>query len=435
MCPAPFVSSAFVVDPGHEFDDIPDEQPTGPLLPPEDRLWRHPSELAMQRVDSPEVVAARNRWLASTPTRAGAWSAGLVGAVLATGVVLVGTHLTSWIGPRSGESAPTATLTTVIRPAPRAAMATYMPSGAAQTVAYGMALVEAVSRTTSRSGDGLVIRSDGMIIVPESIVQGATDVQVLTADPGGGFDQQFDASVVGVDSATGLALLHVGVNGLATARFAPSGVAAAGQWTFFEWASPLRTVLSFAAVSQTTPGARLKNGPGVLVSVTANVAGLPADPVGAIMVDGRLQVAGIVAERNGLQFVEVPPSVLERVGAELIAYHQVRHGWLGITGVASSSTIRVGRSSVGGGDPGGPGNTMTRVLTGVKVVSVLPGSSAARVGIQPGDLIVDVDGQRVTTMADIQSLLYLAEPHQPVSVTVERGNASWVCTPRLSAAA
>jgi len=191
-------------------------------------------------------------------------------------------------------------------------------------------------------------------------------------------------------------------------------------------------------VQASTIGARLANGPGLLASVTAEVSDLPADPVGAIMVDARLHVTGMVAGRSGRHFVEVPPSVLERVGAELIAYGQVRHGWLGVTGVGAEwvpgghgSKPMITLTTHPAGGPGGG----SRVVFGVKVTSVKPSSAAQQAGILPGDMILSVNGQKVSTMADLQTVLYFVQPHQAVAVRIERGSASWVCKPRLKTAA
>src|ERR1035437_3540725 len=80
-----------VVEPEDDFDDAHDEGRDDdwgtPPLPPDDRLWRHPSELGAHTLPiSAEALSARRSWMATTPTRAGAWSAGIVGALLATGV-------------------------------------------------------------------------------------------------------------------------------------------------------------------------------------------------------------------------------------------------------------------------------------------------------------------------------------------------------------
>jgi len=77
-----------------EFDEPLDEGPRPPLLPPEDRLWRHPSEFGASHPSLPlDPVAVQRSWLLSHPSRRSALTAGVVGALLATGVVALGTHL------------------------------------------------------------------------------------------------------------------------------------------------------------------------------------------------------------------------------------------------------------------------------------------------------------------------------------------------------
>ena len=81
------------VTPG-DFGEHSDEDPHPPLLPPDDRLWRHPSEVGASHTALPlDPVAVRRRWLLSHPSRRSALTAGVVGALLATGVVALGTHL------------------------------------------------------------------------------------------------------------------------------------------------------------------------------------------------------------------------------------------------------------------------------------------------------------------------------------------------------
>jgi hypothetical protein len=155
-----------VVGPGNEFDDGLEEEPASPLLPPEDRLWRHPSEIAAHgRSLSEEALNARSRWLSSTPTRAGAWSAGVIGAVLATGVVLVGTHLTTWIDHGSAPAKPalavdlpmvatSTTLASIV--APKLESRTGVEA-IGRKVADGLALVEGWTATEAHVVDVLIV--------------------------------------------------------------------------------------------------------------------------------------------------------------------------------------------------------------------------------------------------------------------------------------
>ena len=183
-----------------------------PPLPPEDRLWRHPSELGDHAMPvSAEALSARRSWMASTPSRAGAWSAGIVGALLATGVVLIGGHLTHLLSSSTKPPAlpitssvanskgvdPTSTLT-----------ATTTTLGSEPTlykIALGIApAMPMVFVDHKLNGVGVVLNSKGYVLVPASLIGDSDDIGIYIDGQG-----LLPASVVGVDPGTGVAVVHV----------------------------------------------------------------------------------------------------------------------------------------------------------------------------------------------------------------------------------
>ena len=211
-----------MVEPGDDFDDIPEDALARPLLPPEDRLWRHPSELGQHgQPVSAEALSARRSWMAATPSRAGAWSAGIVGAVLATGVVLVGGHLTHLLSPPSKFSIRTTaigsshsnqapatkpTLMTGSNPTVTTTTMSMPVEPALEKLASRVATAMPVVLDGNQTGVGVVIDAKGYVLVPAALVANADDITVDIDS------QQLIANLVGVDSRDG-ARRHTGACG------------------------------------------------------------------------------------------------------------------------------------------------------------------------------------------------------------------------------
>jgi serine protease Do len=65
-----------------------------------------------------------------------------------------------------------------------------------------------------------------------------------------------------------------------------------------------------------------------------------------------------------------------------------------------------------------------RTAEGVVVAAVEPDSAAATAGLQPGDVVVEIDRQPVRTVADFDRLAQGATPERPLTFRIERGGAS-----------
>jgi len=416
-----------VVEPGDDFDDIPEDTLVGPLLPPEDRLWRHPSELGQSGQSvSAEALSARRSWMAATPSRAGAWSAGLVGAVLATGVVLVGGHLTHLLSPPAPKfsvaSIPTGgrrsnlrvvTTSTIAKPA-GVAPATVTTSTIAPLVEP--VLSKLASRVTAampvvldgkQSGVGVVISPQGYLLVPASLVSNANDITVDIDS------QQLVANLVGVDSGSGLAVIRVHADDiLPVASFMPDATLTSGAFVALVWVGEDGAHTCWGTVSALDVPVTYGSPP-LLESLQA-LDKVPGSANGSVVIDGDGHLIGMVTSVAGKSLVATPGWLVDVVSRDLIATGRVEHGWLGI----KAETVSIA------GD-----------MTAVKIISVEPNSAAAKAGMKPGDLIREVNGVPVKTMADMLATLYSMPPEQSIMLNIVRKGHAWAAHARLAAAA
>jgi S1-C subfamily serine protease len=406
----------------HEFDEGFDDEEPGLLLPPDDRVWRHPSELSAHPTASmaAEVSAARERWLSRTPTRAGAWSAGLVGAVLATGVVLVGTHLTVWLGKPSHPAAPIdAVATTLVRPGVSEVISPGMDKIAA-TVRAGLTVVHVSKSGGSVTGNGVVMASDGKILVPLELVLGGSAIAVTTSD-----GAVYAGRIIGTDEATQLAVVSIGISGVSNAAFAPLAasrtVVVPGGWLGVEWSgvsgtAEIDSVLSIGSVSsvgETSAGGAYQ----LLDAVHLQARDLASAPIGSVLVSNTAELLGIVTARTGDDVVEVPGPLAELVGQQIVEHGRVIHGWLGIEGKTTSplSSPQVTSDVM-------PAHEL-RLPPGVEILEVDAGTPASLAGLRAGDVIEAVDGQVINSMQQLQDMLYVMPPHTDVALTIQRGSS------------
>ena len=288
------------------------------------------------------------------------------------------------------------------------------------------------------TGSGFLIDTDGHVLTNNHVVAGAKQIQVKLGDS----ETTYDASVVGTDPATDLALLKID---------APSDQLhplALGDSSKVEVGDPVvaignpfgldRTVTS-GIVSALQRQIQAPNGFAISNVIQTDAAINPGNS-GGPLIDAAGQVVGINSQIEtggggrgnvGIGFA-IPINTARDVVGQLESSGEVKHAYLGITGATIDSTLAKAVN--------------LPVSEGVLVQEVVQGGPADKAGIEGGDtsatidgaslslggdIITAIDGKKVSTMDDVVNVVNGAQPGDTIDVTVLRGGSTKTLTVTL----
>jgi S1-C subfamily serine protease len=392
--------------------DSPDDASERGWVHPDDRLWRHPSEIGATKAAAPPAPAAPRVKPPSAWAVAGL--AGVIGALLTAGLIAaVGGFTTRELPVRSvehvavGQNVSAREITSV-----NAAVEV------AQKLRPSIVQITADADEGKVSGSGVVFRDDGHILTNHHVVDGASNVNVIAAD-----GRRLPAKVVGTDEDTDIAVLKVESAMPAATLGSVRGVQVGQQ------AIAIGSPLGLAGGPSVTVGVvsalgrpfDTPNGP-LLVDMIQTDAPISPGSSGGALVDTAGNVIGIttgiaVAEgitSDSLGFA-TPIDIARDVAEQLLTTGHVVHIWLGVRGEDLDPTT--------GKTLGVPGGALVR--------EVVKGSPADRAGIKERDVITTVNGKSVTSMADVVMSVRSRKAGDTVKVTVWRDLKSHTYTVTL----
>jgi len=241
------------------------------------------------------------------------------------------------------------------------------------------------------SGSGFVLDKSGHVLTNAHVIEGASEVTVQFEDR-----KSADASVVGKDSSTDIALLKVSPDGrsLHPLGLGDSGSVQVGDPTI-AIGNPfgLDRTLTTGVVSALQRRISAPNGFSIDDVIQTDAAMNPGNSGGPLL-DAAGRVIGInsqivtgeAASGNvGIGFA-VPVNTAKKVIPQLMKSGRVSRPYIGITGVTIDRSLRPLNLPADGG---------------VLVQAVAPGSPAARAGIKGGDTQATVDGSGVALGGDV----------------------------------
>ena len=262
---------------------------------------------------------------------------------------------------------------------------------------------------STSTGTGVILSSDGYLVTNAHVVEGAGSITVLLTD-----DREFTAQLMGSDEISDLAVLKIQAEDLLPAEFGdstqlrvgdtvaaigdPLGVKYRGTYTNGIVSAINRDVAMDGrnmTLIQTNAALNSGNSGGPLINCYGQVIGINTMKIGAFT-----DSAGV----EGIGFA-IPSATVKDIVDQLISQGYVSgRPSLGIEGEGLSSFYQY----------------YYRMPAGLYITYVDPDSDACSKGIENGDMLLSIDGQRVTTMEEMKSLLYDREVGETVEAIIYR---------------
>ena len=258
----------------------------------------------------------------------------------------------------------------------------------------------------SGAGSGVILSEDGYIITNNHVIEGASNIKVTLHDK-----TQYDATLVGTDATTDIAVIKIEASGLTPAVLGDSSTLAVGE-TAIAIGNPLGSlggtvtsgIISALDRDITVEGQTMR-----LLQTSAAIS--PGNSGGGLF-NAQGELIGIVnakssdSESEGLGFA-IPINTAKQVAEDLINSGYVTgRPALGITVLNVNSAqmaMQYGFNALG-----------------VYIYQVSEGSGAAAAGLQPGDRIVIIDGTEVSDSSDVTNVVQQKQVGDTVNLQVAR---------------
>ncbi|MBV6419343.1 MAG: Periplasmic serine endoprotease DegP [Ignavibacteriaceae bacterium] len=243
------------------------------------------------------------------------------------------------------------------------------------------------------SGSGIIISQDGYIVTNNHVVENASKVTVGLSDK-----RQFDATIVGTDPLTDLAVVKIDASNLPVAFLGNSENLKVGQWVM-AIGNPLSlsSTVTAGIVSAIGRGqlGLIRDSYGVENFIQTDAAINPGNSGGAL-VDLSGAVIGInsaIASGGGGTYIgygfAIPINLAKAVSQDLIAHGKVSRGYIGINiGEVDDALAK----SLGMDKP-----------KGIIIQGIVEDGAASKSDLRAGDIILDIDGREVNKPNELQS--------------------------------
>ncbi len=257
-------------------------------------------------------------------------------------------------------------------------------------------------------GSGVIVSPEGLILTNHHVIEAADEIEVALAD-----GRSIPAKVVGSDPETDLAVLKVEAKNLPSITFAhseslrvgdvvlaignPFGV---GQTVTQGIVSALGRshlgINTFENFIQTDASINPGNSGGALIDTNGNLIGVNS------------AIYSRSGGSMGIGFA-IPANLAQQVMEQIVRQGSVTRGWVGVE--AQDITPELAESF------------KLKEASGALIAGVLRGGPADKAGIKPGDVLIEINGNKVADSSGMLNLIAALKPGEPATLKVMR-NAS-----------
>ena len=258
---------------------------------------------------------------------------------------------------------------------------------------------------TEGAGSGVIISEDGYILTNNHVIEGQSSIKVTTSD-----GQEYDATVVGTDDKTDIAVLKIEASGLTPAVIGDSDSLVVGE-TAVAVGNPLGTLsntVTNGIISALNREVTVEDNDMTLLQTSASIS--PGNSGGGLF-NANGELIGIVnakssySEAEGIGFAIPIDSGME-IAQQLIENGSVVRPALGVQIYEVTDASTAARLGVN--------------ATGVYVVEVTAGGGAEAAGVKAGDRLIAIDDTAVTSNNAVKSYLNDKQVGDTVTLQVER---------------
>ncbi|SSW68074.1 DegQ family serine endoprotease [Achromobacter agilis] len=256
-------------------------------------------------------------------------------------------------------------------------------------------------------GSGFIVSNDGIILTNAHVVQDAKEVTVKLTDR-----REFKAKVLGSDPQTDVAVIKIDAKNLPVVKVGDVNQLQVGEWVL-AIGSPYGLENTATAGIVSAKGRSLPDDTSVPF-IQTDVAVNPGNSGGPLFND-RGEVVGINSQIysrtggfQGLSF-SIPIDVAYKIKDQILEHGKVQHARLGVT------VQEVNQDLADSFKLDSP--------SGALVSAVEKGSAAAKAGLQPGDVVRQIDGKTIVSSGDLASTITLASPGEKIKLDIWRNGA------------
>ena len=261
-------------------------------------------------------------------------------------------------------------------------------------------------------GSGVIISPDGYIVTNNHVVDGAEKLEVTLND-----NRQFNATVVGTDEKTDIALLKINAKDLHAITFGNSDAVKVGQWCVAvgnPFGPELSSTVTAGIISAKARGMNTNDKVGIRAFIQHDAAVNPGNSGGAL-VNTAGELIGIntmiysqTGNYSGCSFA-VPSNTVKKVITDIKQYGTVQRAVLGIQ--YTELTAEKAKEE-----------KITATSEGIYVASVTDRGAAKEAGLREGDVIVKLNGSQVKNSGEMQEEMNKLRPGDKAEVEYYRDN-------------